>query len=196
MNITKNGSSTPFMGLVGRPNIKPARNSGAAAVVAKASAADFFQVEVDTTDNNITENSRIVLFDAGGGYQLNNNFTMDPNVVIRGITADYQWKLNYLSRTASYFDIVRMTVTNAQAGAFDAQFDQKIEVHYSDLNGTEVANRVFPAKGIHEGQYQSSIVTFRAAHVLDYRMAFVYDQLPGKKVTWSFFQRAEVGGIQ
>jgi len=152
----------------------------------------YFAIKVDTTNPAITTPTQIVLFDASQGYQLEKGYAMPLNVVIEGLTDNYQAMLNDLAHVAAYVDICKMTVDDdTKAGL---QFARALKI-YEKVRGTEpsLVKTIHPEMGIHEGQYQRGINTFPVELTLTNRHALVYTQEPGLIVTFGFYQKAEIG---
>lgn len=153
-------------------------------------ADSFFSITVDTSDPAITTPQQIVLFDPSQGYQLANGWTLPANVVISGVTADYQFMLNDLSHNASYIDVVKIKVSAKE----DQQFARPLAIYESSKGGApRLIRNLYPEKGITETQFQSKISTFKTNLILTNRNALVYTQEHGIVVTFSFYQKAELG---
>lgn len=180
-------------GLIGQPSLKLSATAANRARNVGPNADDYYSIRVSTDDASITEPVTVVLFDASAGYQENNNLVMHPGIVIEGIHCTYQFLLNDISQNTPVFDIIRAKSNDGSSG-FDTQFDRPVETYYtSPGQGTRQTGRMFPDKGIHEGQFQEKIVTFKYPHAIDHRSAWVYKQEPGKVITWSFYLAAEIG---
>lgn len=118
----------------------------------------YFAIEVDTTLRNAP--TRIVLFDGSRGYQFSSGYQMPIDVLIRGLTADYQFIINDVVHNASYFDIIKMRVIAAvqnegpccnSSEVALVQFAHPIKV-YDSSKGSEsrLLKTIFPDMGIHE----------------------------------------------
>lgn len=164
----------------------------------------YFAIEVDTT--NRVAPTRIVLFDGSRGYQFSHGYNMPIDVLIRGLTADYQFIVNDVVHNSSYFDIIKMRViaTAPQEGPCCnssevalVQFAHPIKL-YDSSKGSEsrLLKTIFPDMGIHEGQYQLNINTFQSKTLITNRSALVYTQEPGIKLVLGFYQKAEIGRKQ
>jgi hypothetical protein len=155
----------------------------------------YISIEVDTSDAGITDPVKIVLFDAGRGYQLGTGYTMPLAVKITGLTANYQFIMNDIAHNSSYFDIVKQQIdTEAEALA---QFGYPFEIFESSKGSSpRLVNTYYPQMGVHEGQYQKTINTFAAPMMITNRTAIVFTQRPGIKQVIGFYQKAEVGRHQ
>lgn len=150
----------------------------------------YFSITVDTTNGAIAGPTEIVLFDASQGWQLANGWTLPANVVITGLTADYQFMLNDISHNASYVDILKVRVSASP----EAQFARPLSVYESSKGGSpRLRSSLYPEKGITENQFQDKISTFRINQIITNRTALVYTQEAGIVVTFSFYQKAELG---
>ncbi len=159
-------------------------------------ADPYISLTVDTTAGGITDPVLIVLFDASMGYQLGNSFAMNALVKITGNTSDYQFMLNDLaSSNGSYFDTIQQRISDENVAM--TQFGHPIEI-YESTKGSKprLTQTIHPGMGIHEGQYQKGINTFSVPFTVGNRTAFVYVQEPGVKITWGFYQKAELGRIK
>ena len=155
----------------------------------------YIAIEVDTSDASITDPVKIVLFDAGRGYQLGFGYTMPLAVKITGLTADYQFMLNDVVHNASYFDIVKQQI-DVETEAL-AQFGYPFEIYESSKGSSpRLINTYYPQMGVHEGQYQKGINTFSAPMVITNRTAVVFTQRPGIKQVIGLYQKAEIGRLQ
>ncbi|MCB0653227.1 MAG: hypothetical protein KDC85_18280 [Saprospiraceae bacterium] len=159
-------------------------------------ADPYISLTVDTTDAGILAPVTVVLFDASMGYQLANSFAMNPLIKIVGNTAVYQFILNDLgSSNGSYFDTIQQRIDDENVAM--TQFGHPIEIHESTKGSRpRLLQTIHPGMGIHEGQYQKGINTFSFPFTVGNRTAFVYVQEPGIKITWGFYQKAELGRIK
>jgi hypothetical protein len=156
-------------------------------------ASPYFSLIVDTTDPSLTTATKIVLFDGLGAYQKIFNYVMPSAVIIEsGTGGDYQLLLNDFVGNGSYVDILKLTVNDKQKAA--SQFARSINL-YEYARGSEphLVKTLHPEMGIHEGQFQENINTFKAQMVLTNRTSLVYIQEPGIRVNFGFYQRAEIG---
>jgi len=166
----------------------------------------YFSLEVDTT--GLTERQEIVLFDGSRGYQLGMGVAMPLGAQIVGRSAPYQFILNDIVHNASFVDTVRLQVYAPNGGGDDnnccnsndiamLQFSNAVDVYDSSKGGRprRVGN-FYPDMGIHEGQFQLNISTFKYPITITNRTALVYIQEPGIRVVWSFYQKAELGRKQ
>ena len=176
-----------------RPTFVPSQ--GGSVGVASRPASSFYGVRVDTTAR--TEATKIVVFDASGGYQRSTNYLMPADVVITALSGpDYQFILNDLVSNASYFDIMKLTVAAAanQDQKAVQQFSRPIEVFSNDKgSSTHNMNTKFPIEGLAENQFQLNILTFQFEEIIDNRIALVYTQEAGITVDINFYQKAIVG---
>ncbi|PHN06159.1 hypothetical protein [Flavilitoribacter nigricans] len=152
--------------------------------------APYFSLKVDTTARAAA--TEIILLDAEQGYQLHNNKLNPVDVVIEGLTDNYQFLLNDLAHIAAVIDIVKVTVSD-KAKAL-AQYARKIEIYDSVRgSGSHKVKTIHPEMGVHEGQQLIEINTFPFNAKLTGRSAIVYVQEPGIIMTWGFYQKAELG---
>ena len=153
----------------------------------------YVAIEVDTTALSVA--AMIVLFDASRGYQIANNYAMPLDVVIRGITADYQFMLNDITHNATYFDIIKQQIDD-ESKAF-VQYSKPLEFYQASKGSKpKLIKTLYPDMGVHEGQFQKGINTFSAPAMIDNRTAIVYMQEPGIRLVWGFYQKAEIGRKQ
>lgn len=178
--------------MINNPTVTPAQP----AHQVSAPADPYVSITVDTTDAGITAATKVVLFDASMGYQLGTTFAMDPLVKITGGTAPYQFILNDLaSSNGSYFDTIQQRVSDDSVAM--AQFGRPLEVYESSKGSApRLEKTIHPGMGVHEGQYQKGINTFNIPLTIGNRTAIVYWQEPGVKITWGFYQKAELGRIK
>ena len=159
----------------------------------------YFSLKVDTT--GATEAQLVILFDSSGGYQFGANKANGSNVIITGLSANYQYILNDISHNASYVDMLKMTVRNSNGDCSDcnglSQYGRPLKI-YDSSKGTEprLLKSIYPEMGVHEGQYQLAINTFNTDLIITNRTAFVYEQEPNTIITWGFYQVAELGRKQ
>lgn len=162
--------------------------------------APYFAIEVDTTDAGITDPVQIVLFDASEGFQQKNNYFMPAAVAITGKGEPYQFILNDSAHVARYISMIQMTIVDGNGDAVQdtaGQFANVINFYESVVGrGPALVHTIYPAMGVHEGQFQLNINTFEAGITLTNRVSMVYYQEPGLKVTWGFYQGAELGRKQ
>ncbi len=180
-------------GLVNQPTISVVDQTNGVANLPKIQTDPYFSLKVDTTGLAVA--TKIVLFDASMGYQLNENFVMDPGVVITGLTANYQAMLNDLAHVSTYIDILKMTVSDDNVAL--TQYARPLEIYDSSKGSRpRLIKSLFPEMGVHEGQYQKGINTFTVDLLMTNRSAFVYVQEPGIVVNWGAYQKAELGRKQ
>lgn len=176
--------------MINNPTVTPAENGQQVS----APADPYVSLVVDTTA--VSNPTLIVLFDSSMGYQLGNSFAMDPGVKITGQTAPYQFILNDLaSSNGSFFDTIQQRIDD-ESKAY-TQYGHKLEVYESSKGGApRLEKTIHPGMGVHEGQYQKGINTFATPLTIGNRTALVYMQEPGIKMTWGFYQKAEIGRIK
>ncbi len=179
-------------GMINGPSISPVTGV-AGQGLPKVGTDNYLALKVDTTALSVPTD--IILFDASRGLQIHENYAMPLGVVITGITSDYQFMLNDLSHIGSYFDLIKQTIDD-ETKAYE-QYANPVKV-YSSSKGSDprLIKTLYPDMGLHEGQYQKGINTFIGETLLDNRIAFKYKQSPGIVMTWSFYQKAEVGRKQ
>lgn len=159
----------------------------------------YFSLKVSTAGATAAE--LVILFDASGGYQFGMNKANGANVVIEGLSVDYQYLLNDIAHNASYVDMLKMTVKKASGDCAQCdgleQYARPIEL-YDSSKGSKprLLKTIYPEQGVHEGQYQLAINTFQSDLILTNRTAFVYLQEPNTIITWGFYQVAELGRKQ
>ncbi len=183
--------------MINRPTVVPTFEAGGQLPVRETDP--YFAIKVSTA--GILVPTKIVLFDGGRGYQLGNNFAMDPAVQIVGLTADYQFLLNDMVHNNSFFDNIRQRVVALGGGDSEAvalsQFARPLEIwDASKGSGSSKIKTVYPDMGIHEGQYHLRINTFLSPGVITNRTALVYVQEANCEVIWGFYQKAELGRTQ
>lgn len=179
--------------MINTPTITPSVNEGIAPL---APADPYISIMVDTTDPSITEAVPVVLFDASAGYQLGMKVTNHPATKIEGLTAPYQFLLNDLgSSNGSFFDTIQQRIDDGEKAM--SQWGRPIELYESSKGSKpRLVATIHPGMGVHEGQYQEKINTFSYPFTVGNRSAFVYMQEPGVKLTWGFYQKAELGRTQ
>lgn len=161
----------------------------------------FFSIEVSTAGAPAGATQTVILFDAGGGYQLGLNQSSGPNVVIRGLTANYQFILNDVVHNGSFFSRVKMHVLSTGGVTPEeislVQYNHPLSF-YSASKGSQprLLKTIHPTMGVNEQQYHFNINTFTANLLVGNREALVYEQEPDTRIVWSFYQTAEVGRIQ
>lgn len=179
--------------MIYRPTIVPVEGTGAANGLPKIQTDPYFSLKVDTTGLAVA--TKIVLFDASMGYQLNNSYVMPAGVIITGLTTNYQAMLNDAAHVSSYIDIMKMTVSDDNVAL--TQYARPLEIYDSSKGSMpRLIKTLFPEMGVHEGQYQKGINTFTVDLLLTNRSALVYVQEPGIVVTWGAYQKAELGRKQ
>ncbi|MCB0611425.1 MAG: hypothetical protein KDD12_27125 [Lewinella sp.] len=183
--------------MLNRPTVVPTVEAGGQLPIRETDP--YFALEISTA--GIATQTKIVLFDGGRGYQLGFNFAMNPLVTITGIGADYQFILNDMVHNNSFFDNLKMRVTDLvnadHAGVALSQFARPLEVWDSSKGSSpRLVKTVYPDMGISESQYHLFINTFTSPTVVTNRTALVYMQEPNSKVTISFYQKAELGRTQ
>lgn len=152
----------------------------------------YIAIEIDTTDAAIVAAVDIVLFDASRGYQLGMGYAMPAEVVITGLTADYQFILNDMSHNASYFDIIKQQI-DVEAQAL-IQYGHPIKVYEGSKGSSpKLVDTIHPSMGVHEGQFQKTINSFEVELIVTNRTALVFKQQPGIKQVIGFYQKAELG---
>lgn len=162
-------------------------------------ADDYFSIKVDASHANIVADQKVVLFDPSGGYALNEGYTKDADLAITGLTSHYQFMLNDLSHNASYYDTMKITVSKPGDANFDpnSQLARGIDIYRTSKGGKPGKVRtIYPDKGIHEGQFQKNIATFTVEDIIDNRTAYVFTIEDGVVMTFSFYQKAELGRKQ
>lgn len=178
-------------GAVNAPTIHPITGVNGAGLP-NLGTDPFISIEIDTTDAAIVAAVDIVLFDASRGYQLGTGYAMPAEVVITGLTADYQFILNDVAHNASYIDIIKQQI-DVEAQAL-IQYGHPIKVYEgSKGSAPRLVNTIHPAMGVHEGQFQKTINSFETELLVTNRTALVFKQQPGIKQVISFYQKAEVG---
>lgn len=199
------GQSPTNQNMINAPTIVP--TTGVSGTPLPAVQTDpYFAIEVDTSQ--LTDPTKIVLFDGSRGYQFGYEYNMPLGVGIRGLTADYQYILNDIVHNASYFDVLKMrviacNVNQQQNGCNNSeeialvQFAHPIEV-YDSSKGSKprLLQTMYPDMGIHEGQFQLNINTFSYPTLITNRTAMVFTQEPGIKMVLGFYQKAELGRKQ
>lgn len=191
--LVPNSSQT----MINRPTVVPTVEAGGS--MPTLGTDPYFAIKVSTAGLNAP--TTVVLFDGGRGYQLANNFAMDPGVVITGLTANYQFILNDIVHNSSFYDVIKQRVvalgnlSNDQVAL--SQFARPIEI-YDSSKGSKprLLKTMFPDMGIHEGQYQLSINTFSDHTIITNRSALVYVQEPDCELLFGFYQKAELGRKQ
>ena len=198
------GSSPTNQNMINSPTIVPTVGT-AGATLPVVRTDPYFAIEVDTTAR--TEPTEIVLFDGSRGYQYGYNYNMPLDVIIRGLTARYEYIITDMVHNSSYFDIIKMRVIAASNSENSnccnsgeiamVQFAHPIEV-FSSSKGSRprLLETMYPDMGIHEGQFQLNINTFSYPTLIDNRIALVYTQEPGIKLVLGFYQKAELGRHQ
>lgn len=176
-------------------------SSGPVGKQASLAAAPYFGVRVDTTDASLTDDTyRVVLFDSSAGYQLEQNFFMDPAISITGIGSTYDFILNDTSHHGRYISMIKMTVLNASDAGIDnggGQFSFPLNVYQTVVGrGPSLVDTLYPDMGVHEGQFQTYINTFEAGITFTNQIALVVDIKSGTKVDFAFYQGAELGRKQ
>jgi hypothetical protein len=157
----------------------------------------YFSIKVSTAGR--TETAEVVLFDGSRGYQLGYNYLMPNDIVITGITADYQFILNDVVHANSFFDVIQMRVVSLDGNVTSdsaalTQFANPIEVFEASKGSKpRLVGTAFPDMGIHEGQYNKDINTFNYPLHISHRTALVYKQEPKTEVILKFYQKAEIG---
>jgi len=191
--------------MINNPTIVPSTRTdleSKGAAIPQMPGDPYFSFEVDTSD--LDEPTTIVLFDSAGGYQLNTGFVMDNKVIIRGLTANYQFILNDLEKNGSVYDVIKQRVVlsagNPNPNVGDValiQFSHDVTVYYSSRGSKpRLKGTLYPDMGITEQQYQLNINTFGYTDIIDDRTALVYVQEPKIKLIWGFYQTAELGRQQ
>ena len=183
--------------MINKPTVVPTVEAGGKLPTVETDP--YFALKVSTA--GLTEAVQIVLFDGGLGYQLANNFAMDPAVAITGLTASYQFILNDVVHNSSFFDVIKQRVVSLGSLSNDqvamSQFARPIEVHDSSKGSMpRLLKTIYPDMGIHEGQFQLSINTFASHTIITNRTALVYFQEPDCEVLFGFYQKAELGRKQ
>ncbi|MEO0338101.1 MAG: hypothetical protein AAF242_02700 [Bacteroidota bacterium] len=189
--------------MINRPTVVP--TSGVEQPTMNVTGTDpYFSLTVDTS--GLTEATDIILFDGSQGYQFGFNTSMPLDVQIKGRTANYQYILNDIVHNSSFVDTIRLQVINCQnqqSGNCNnndvamLQFANAVDIYESSKGARPKRTGTFyPDMGIHEGQFQLNISTFKYNLIITNRTALVYKQEPGVKVIWSFYQKAEIGRHQ
>ena len=185
--------------MIGRPTVNVSERAETR-VIQSIQTDPYFSIKVST--RNATQAELVVLFDGSKGYQFGYNAFNGPNVVIEGLSANYQFILNDLVHNASYLDMLKMRVVDPASsdccsGIALSQYARPIKL-YDSSKGSEprLLKTIFPDMGVHEGQYHLTINTFQNDLILTNRTAFVYKQEPGVDVVWGFYQVAELGRKQ
>ena len=160
----------------------------------------YYSIDVDTTGQ--TSPVEVILFDGSQGYQLGFNAAMPLNVTINGKTMPYQYMLNDIILNSSYVDMMRLIVISTDPNidsdaAALIQFTNGVNIYESSKGGMpRLTGTFYPSMGIHEGQFQKSITTFKYPVTITNRTALVYKQQPNTIVNWAFYQKAEIGRHQ
>lgn len=174
--------------MLNQPTVKIAGDSKQTAVT----PSDYFAIRIDTTAVAAGTLSEVILFDANGGFQFKTGKTTPAAVTITGITDNYQFLLNDISQNAAVIHMLQMTVSDATK-AF-AQYSHQIEVY--DIgrgNGLTETSRVYPKKGVHEGQFLKEINTFNVDWRITDRTALVLQVEQGITLDIGFYQAGEIG---
>ncbi len=185
-------------GMIGAPTVVPTSGFEGQGIPMQ-DTDPYFAIEVDTTQETVAR--KIVLFDGSRGYQASTGYQMPTSVVIRGITADYDFMLTDLVHNASYFDTLKLRVIGANLQQSEQvaliQYAHPLKV-YTSSKGSEarLLKTIFPDMGIHEMQQRLEINTFTSATVITNREALVYMQEPGIRLVFGFYQKAEIGRNQ
>ena len=185
--------------MINRPTVVPSNDLSGQMNVFPSDP--YFSIKVSTAGR--TEAAKVVLFDVSRGYQLGQDYFMPSDVIIKGITSDYQFMLNDLAHNGSYFDVMQWRVAPSPGNTGSAeslaltQFAYPIKVYYSS-KGQEprLIDTKYPDSGLHEGQYHKDINTFQGRVQLSNRTALVYTQEPDIEVIIKFYQKAEIGRQQ
>lgn len=152
--------------------------------------SEYFAIRVDTTAR--TEAAKVILFDPSQGYQIKSGDVNPADVVITGITDDYQSLLNDLAHVASMVDMIQMSV-NDPAKALP-QYGRPFEVFDTGRGSSpKLTKTVHPRMGIHENQYHKEINTFKCPLRITNRTAIVMTVEPGIILDLGFYQKAELG---
>jgi hypothetical protein len=160
----------------------------------------YFSIKVSTA--GATEAEQVILFDASGGFQFGANKVNGGNVVITGLSANYQYILNDISHNASYVDMLKMSIRevsgDCNGGCFAIdQYARPIEIYDSSKGSMpRLLKTIYPEQGVNESQFQLNINTFQSDLIITNRTAFTYMQEPDTIVTWGFYQVAELGRKQ
>ncbi|HKK77077.1 MAG TPA: hypothetical protein VJ953_18505 [Saprospiraceae bacterium] len=190
--------------MINRPTVVP--TSGVEQPTMNVIGTDpYFSLTVDTSE--MSEPTEIILFDGSQGYQFGFNASMPLGVKIAGRTADYQYILNDIVHNSSFLDTIRLQVINCSNNQVNdgcssndiamVQFANAVDIYESSKGARpKRVGTFYPDMGIHEGQFQLNISTFKYNLVITNRTALVYRQEPGVKVIWSFYQKAEIGRHQ
>lgn len=150
----------------------------------------YFSLKVDTTAR--AEATKIVLLDAEQGYQFYTGYLNPLDVVIEGLTDNYQFLLNDIAHIAAAVDILKVTVSDVTKAL--AQYARSIQVFDTVRgSGAHLVKTIHPEMGVHEGQERLEINTFPFNAKLTGRSAIVYTQEPGIIMTWGFYQKGELG---
>ncbi len=199
-------ATNPMM--INVPTVVPGQDvQGVPATQGIIGVADIFNLEVSTC--GATADETVVLFDSHGALGLNQNTVSGANVVITGLTNNYQYMLNYIAHYSPFVDVIKMTVakcaptttlTNSGSNCccgdsnISQQFYRPLKVYTTHL-GADPNNvlTIHPSKGIHEGQFRNDIVTFAANFLLSGTDGICYKQIPNTIVNFTFYMKAMVG---
>ena len=177
--------------MIGGPTVVPI--DGYQQAIPQVSTDPYVAIEIDTTALAVA--TQVVLFDASRGWQLANSYAMPVDLVIRGITADYQFILNDLTHNASYFDIIKQQINDDAVALI--QYSHPFEVYDSSKGSKpKLLKTIYPDMGVHEGQFQKGINTFSAPTLITNRTALVFTMEPGIRMVLGFYQKAEIGRKQ
>ena len=150
----------------------------------------YFSLKVDTTARTVP--TEIILFDAEQGYQFHTGKLNPVDVVIEGLTDNYQFLLNDVAHIAAAIDIVKITISDESVAL--AQYARSVKIYDAVRgSGAHLVKTVHPEMGVHEGQQLIQINTFPLNVKMTGRSSLVYTQEAGIVMTWGFYQKAEIG---
>lgn len=198
-NIRRGGVAIPGKPpqMINRPTVMPAANVSGVGIPIQETD-DFYSIE---TKNAGSTAQNVILFDAGGGYQMATGQVSGADVSIEGRTAPYAFILNDVVHNASFVPVVKMSVvaTGGQLAEQVAllQYDRPLMI-YASSKGSEprLLRTIYPSKGVNSQQYHFSLNTFEFNLLVDNRICIKFTQEPETKIVWSFYQSAEVGRKQ